>query len=39
MSSGAQVSLYPMTDDFVGVIWGALGALDPYPVILSHRNG
>jgi hypothetical protein len=30
MFSGAQVSLYPMTDDFVGVITGALGALDPY---------
>ena len=30
MFSGAQVSLYPMTDDFVGVILGSLGALDPY---------
>lgn len=30
MFSGAQLSLYPMTDDFVGVIHGALGALDPY---------
>ncbi|QKC82931.1 YkoF family thiamine/hydroxymethylpyrimidine-binding protein [Mesorhizobium sp. NZP2077] len=30
MFSGAQISLYPMTDDFVGVILGALGALDPY---------
>ncbi len=30
MFSGAQISLYPMTDDFVGVIHGALGALDPY---------
>ena len=30
MFSGAQVSLYPMTDDFVGVILGAIGALDPY---------
>lgn len=30
MFSGAQISLYPMTDDFVGVITGALGALDPY---------
>ena len=29
MFSGAQISLYPMTDDFVGVILGALGALDP----------
>ena len=30
MFSGAQVSLYPMTDDFVGVILGAIGALEPY---------
>jgi energy-coupling factor transport system substrate-specific component len=30
MFSGAQISLYPMTDDFVGVIMKALGALDPY---------
>ena len=30
MFSGAQVSLYPMTDDFVGVIMSALAALDPY---------
>ncbi|MEZ2329741.1 YkoF family thiamine/hydroxymethylpyrimidine-binding protein [Mesorhizobium sp. RCC_202] len=30
MFSGAQISLYPMTDDFVGVILGALGALGPY---------
>ncbi len=30
MFSGAQVSLYPMTGDFVAVITGALGALDPY---------
>ena len=30
MFSGAQISLYPMCDDFVGVILGALGALDPY---------
>jgi hypothetical protein len=30
MFSGAQVSLYPMTDDFVAVIIGAIGALDPY---------
>jgi hypothetical protein len=30
MFSGAQISLYPMTDDFVGVIMNALGALDPY---------
>ncbi len=29
MFSGAQVSLYPMTDDFVGVITSALAALDP----------
>lgn len=30
MFIGAQVSLYPMTADFVGVIAGALDALDPY---------
>jgi energy-coupling factor transport system substrate-specific component len=30
MFSGAQVSLYPMSDDFVGIILGALGALDPW---------
>jgi uncharacterized protein YqgV (UPF0045/DUF77 family) len=30
MFSGAQVSLYPMTDNFVGVILGSLSALDPY---------
>lgn len=30
MFSGAQISLYPMTDDFVGVITHALGALEPY---------
>jgi uncharacterized protein YqgV (UPF0045/DUF77 family) len=30
MFSGAQISLYPMTDDFVGVIVNALSALDPY---------
>jgi uncharacterized protein YqgV (UPF0045/DUF77 family) len=30
MFSGAQISLYPMTDDFVGVILGAIGALEPY---------
>lgn len=30
MFSGAQISLYPMSDDFVGVILGALHALDPY---------
>ncbi|WP_127752286.1 YkoF family thiamine/hydroxymethylpyrimidine-binding protein [Devosia sp. 1566] len=30
MFSGAQISLYPMTGDFVGVIMNALGALDPY---------
>lgn len=30
MFSGAQFSLYPMTDDFVGVITSALGALTPY---------
>lgn len=30
MFSGAQISLYPMTGDFVAVIVGALSALDPY---------
>lgn len=30
MFSGAQVSLYPMSDDFVGIILGALDALDPW---------
>ena len=30
MFSGAQISLYPMTGDFVGVITSALSALDPY---------
>jgi len=30
MYSGVQFSLYPMSDDFVGLITGALGALDPY---------
>jgi energy-coupling factor transport system substrate-specific component len=30
MFSGAQISLYPMTDDFVGVIVEAIGALEPY---------
>lgn len=30
MFSGAQISLYPMTGDFVGVIMSALNALDPY---------
>jgi uncharacterized protein YqgV (UPF0045/DUF77 family) len=30
MFCGAQVSLYPMTDDFVSVILGAIGALEPY---------
>lgn len=30
MFIGAQVSLYPMTSDFVGVILGSLKALEPY---------
>lgn len=30
MFSGAQLSIYPMSDDFVGIILGALSALDPY---------
>jgi len=30
MFSGAQVSLYPMSGDFVGIILGAIGALEPW---------
>src|SRR5262245_5280645 len=30
MFSGAQLSLYPMSDDFIGIIRGAIKALDPY---------
>ncbi|MHA3978109.1 YkoF family thiamine/hydroxymethylpyrimidine-binding protein [Halovulum sp. GXIMD14794] len=30
MYTGAQVSLYPMTDSFIDIIVTALGALDPY---------
>ena len=30
MVSGGQISLYPMTDNFVRVITGAPGALDPH---------
>ena len=30
MISRAQISLYPMADDFVGIIMNALSALDPY---------
>lgn len=30
MFSGAQVSLYPMSDDFVRIILGAIGSLDPW---------
>jgi len=30
MFAGAQVSLYPMADGFVGIIMSALGALDPW---------
>lgn len=30
MFSGAQISLYPMAGNFVGIILGALSALDPY---------
>ena len=30
MFSGAQISLYPMSDDFVGVIVNAIKALEPY---------
>lgn len=30
MFSGAQISLYPMSDDFVGIILNAIKALEPY---------
>lgn len=30
MFSGAQISLYPMADDFVPIILNAVAALDPY---------
>ncbi len=30
MFSGAQVSLYPMSDKFVDIILGAIGSLDPW---------
>lgn len=30
MFSGAQISLYPMSDGFIGIILGAIKALDPY---------
>ncbi|TIX39790.1 MAG: HMP/thiamine-binding protein, partial [Mesorhizobium sp.] len=30
MFSGAQISLYPMCDDFVGVILKAISAMDLY---------
>lgn len=30
MYSGAQISLYPMADNFVQIILGSLSALDPY---------
>ncbi|MFV0492240.1 MAG: YkoF family thiamine/hydroxymethylpyrimidine-binding protein, partial [Pseudorhodobacter sp.] len=30
MFIGAQVSLYPMTSDFIGVISAGLEALSPY---------
>jgi hypothetical protein len=30
MFAGAQISLYPMCDDFVSLILGSLSALDPY---------
>jgi hypothetical protein len=34
MFSGAQISLYPMSDDFVGIILGAIKALDPWREVL-----
>jgi len=30
MYTGAQISLYPMSGDFVGIITGAIEALEPY---------
>jgi uncharacterized protein YqgV (UPF0045/DUF77 family) len=30
MFSGAQISLYPMSDDFIGIILKSITALDPY---------
>jgi hypothetical protein len=30
MMAGAQISLYPMSDDFVDIILGSVKALDPY---------
>jgi uncharacterized protein YqgV (UPF0045/DUF77 family) len=30
MFSGAQISIYPMSDDFIGIILAAIKALDPY---------
>ena len=30
MFSGAQISLYPMSDDFIGIILNAIKALEPY---------
>lgn len=30
MFSGAQISLYPMSNDFIGIILGAIDALDPW---------
>jgi hypothetical protein len=34
MFSGAQISLYPMAGNFVGIIIGALRALEPYRELL-----
>jgi len=34
MFSGAQISLYPMSDDFVDIILGAVKALDPWREVL-----
>lgn len=34
MFTGAQISLYPMADGFVGIIMDALAALDPYRAAL-----
>ena len=38
MFSGAQMSLYPMSDNFVGIILDAFKALDPYRDRIAHRD-
>lgn len=38
MFSGAQVSVYPMSDDFVDIILGAIKALDPWRELLRFKT-